>query len=427
MVRKRLFYGWVLAPVGWIIYGFGVAPGYYSWGLFLPHLITDLELTHAQVGAVFSLFLLCGAGAGPLVGLAISRWGIRWLMAGGLLVAALGYFLTSRATSFADCLVGYAILVGLGHAFSLVIPFQTLAANWFVQYRARVTAFILTAGSLVGPLYLFVDVWVLREHSWREGWVLIAAVNGVVAVLAALFVRTSPEEMGLLPDGRAAEPAAQTTTPEAAVSGPPQASPSWTPTQALRTPQFFLMVVCGLGYAVPWAVINAYSGDHLENLGFESGVAASLIGTMPLVSLFGRLSGSLSDFLAPQKVLGVALLLEGLGAGGLLFADSAALVRVAFILVGLGFGGAYISIAAVFASFFGRRAFAVATGIRFLIGGVFASLAPVATGLLFDSTGSYNLAFTLLMLLSVIGGAVAFVSRPPRPKSATSPEPPSAR
>ena len=53
-----------------------------------------------------------------------------------------------------------------------------------------------------------------------------------------------------------------------------------------------------------------------------------------------------------------------------------------FILIGIGFGMSYISIAAAFSSFFGRKAFATTTGTRFLIGGVFnAAMPPLARSL----------------------------------------------
>ena len=42
----KIFYGWILVAVAWIIYGFGIAPAYYSWGQFAPKVIEELGLTH---------------------------------------------------------------------------------------------------------------------------------------------------------------------------------------------------------------------------------------------------------------------------------------------------------------------------------------------------------------------------------------------
>jgi cyanate permease len=192
-------------------------------------------------------------------------------------------------------------------------------------------------------------------------------------------------------------------------------SDGFTTSQALRTPQFFLMILCGLGYSVPWGVLTNHGRFHLQDLGFELEAAAAILSAMVLVSTFGRLSGALGDFLSPPRLLGIALALEGLGCGLLLIARTPVGAYAAVILVGLGFGTAFISQAATFAQFFGRRAFATTTGVRFFVGAFFAAGAPALVGWLYDTRGSYTLPFVGLMALSMAGAAVAFVIRAPRP------------
>ena len=123
-------------------------------------------------------------------------------MTAGALCAALGFWLTSRADSLGELYWSYALIGGIGIGFSTILPAQTLAVNWFVRYRARATAIILVGGSAVGALVTPIDELVLRHWSWREGWLLIAGCSLVVAVIAALFLRNKPEDLGLAPDGR---------------------------------------------------------------------------------------------------------------------------------------------------------------------------------------------------------------------------------
>ena len=58
-----------------------------------------------------------------------------------------------------------------------------------------------------------------------------------------------------------------------------------------------MMVLCGLGYAVPWGVLNNHGRLHLQDNGLGISAAAGVLGTMVLVSTFGRLAGGLGDFL----------------------------------------------------------------------------------------------------------------------------------
>jgi MFS family permease len=406
----RRFYGWPLVAVAWVLYGFGVAPAYYSWGFFLPEVIEELGISRTQSGQIFGVYAFVGAAVAPLVGWALGRFGIRWMITLGSLAAAGGFWMVSRADTLAELYVSFALLVPCTHAFATLLPAQTLASNWFLKNRALAMGIILTAGGIVGPLWLQLDAWLLEHYSWRTGWMLIAGVSIVLAGVAALLVRDRPEDLGQLQDGAASEDEVRRT---AARLGAEHGG-GWTAAEAMRTPQFYLMVLCGLGYAVPWYVLGAHGRLHLQDLGMSAQVAAGILGSMALVSTFGRLGGIAADRVAPTTVLGAALLIETAGSVLLLFARSQPLAYAAVIAIGIGFGVSYVAIAAAFSSFFGRKAFATTTGTRFLIGGVFNAATPPLAGLVFERTGSYGPAFLGLVVIGLVGATVAFTLRPPR-------------
>ena len=410
MPPPRRFYGWPLVAVAWVLYGFGVAPAFYSWGFFLPEVIAELGISRTQSGQIFGVYAFVGAAVSPLVGWALGRFGIRWMITAGSLGAAVGFWLTSRADSIVELYVAFSIVTAATHAFATLLPAQTLASNWFLKNRALAMGIILTAGGVVGPLWLQLDAWLLEHYSWRTGWVLIAGLSIVLAGIAALLVRDRPEDVGQLQDGAASEDELRRI---AAKLGAEYGS-GWTAAEAVRTPQFYLMVLCGLGYAMPWYVLNAHGRLHLQDLGMSPQVAAAILGSMALVSTFGRLGGFLADKITPTRTLGIALVIEAVGSALLLVARAQPLAYAAVILIGIGFGMSYISIAAAFSSFFGRKAFATTTGTRFLIGGVFNAVTPALAGLAFERTGSYAPAFIGLVAIGLIGATVAFTLRPPR-------------
>ena len=395
----KIFYGWILVAVAWLIYGFGISPGFYSWGFFTPELIGELGFTRGQTGDMFGLFTFMYSGIGPVAGALIARWGLRATMTAGSLLASLGFLLVRQAQEPWEFFLYFGVVAGVGVGLSTILPCQTLATNWFNKYRARAVAIILIAGGIVGNRVPVFDAWLLTDHTWRDGWLVISGISLLVAILAVLFIRNSPEEMGLQPDGRAPD--------EADGKAPPvEPQPLWTAMQALRTPQFALLALAGVAYATPWGVVVAHGRLHFEDLGFGTALAASVLSTMILVSIFGRLAGSLSDWIAPEKVLGSALLLEAAGVAGLLFATSAGLAYASTIAIALGFGASYISIVLVFSKFFGRAAFAKTVGTRILITGAVGALAPGIVGRVFDATGSYQPAFIAIVAL-VLAGAVA--------------------
>ncbi len=407
-MRPSFFYGWAIVLVAGLCYGFGMSPMYYSWSIFAPRLVVDLGVNRGDVGGVFGLFNVLYQLVGVFVGLAIVRVGLRRVMAVGFLVTATGLLFLSRAETALDCYLGFSILGGIGIGFSTIVPAQTLGQNWFLRRRALVIGVIFAFGGIVGRLVAPADTWMLQHYDWRTGWVVIAAISTTLAVLAGVFVRETPETVGqardgMKPGGRA-DPAADAL---AAVAD------QWTAAQAIRTPQFALMLVCGVAYAVPFNTAVAHLTLHLTDLGHAEAAAIGLVGTMALISIGGRLMGAVGDWMSPQWALAVALAFEGLGAGGLLLAADSTLALAAVSLIGLGFGLAYISIPVVFSHFFGRRAFSVTAGIRMTITGVFAGLGPWLAGLAFDATGSYAVPFIGLMFVGAAGAVCAALMRHP--------------
>ena len=401
-----------MLPFAWLIYGLGAA-AFYSWGIFLPSLLEDLELSRGDGGLAFGIWSFCGGVVAPLIGVCLTRFGPRPVFTAGFLMVAVAYYLTSRADGRWELLLFFGLFAGVTHTFSTVLPMQTLATNWFLRYRARALAFVFTAAALIGPLVLNFDAVLLeRGGTWRDGWAIIAGLCAALGVLSLLALRSWPESMGQLRDG------ARTLGELEDSAGGSGAKPrdEWLASEAVRTPQFALMVLCGLGYAVPWGVLGAHGGLHLQDLGFGIRETAGLLSLMVVFSTFGRISGALGDLVSPPRLLSIALAMEGTGMAMVLFAGTPAVARTALILLGLGFGMAFISQATIFARFFGRRAFATTTGVRFAVGAPFGAAVPWVTGWVFDTRGSYAIPFLTIAAVTLVGSVVAFFLRPPRKK-----------
>ena len=129
-------------------------------------------------------------------------------MTGGALVAAAGFWMVSRAQSAADLYLGFSLVGGIGIGFSTLLPAQTLSVFWFRRYRARATAIILVGAGVVGAAVTPVDDLILRHGDWRTGWQIIAGVSVLVALIAAVFIRNQPSDLGQRRDGDLVLPAA---------------------------------------------------------------------------------------------------------------------------------------------------------------------------------------------------------------------------
>ena len=192
----------------------------------------------------------------------------------------------------------------------------------------------------------------------------------------------------------------------------------WTAAQAIKTYQFYALVALSVAYGIPWGVISVYGRLHLETLGFATAMAGSILGVRVLMSLFGRLTGVFGDFIAPQRLLALVLLIEGLGSVGLVVATTPALAYASVVLIGLGFGAAYVSVPVTYSAFYGRRAFGATVGARFALTGLISPAAPTLAGLLSDLTGSYSPAFLAMGAICAVGALLSFWMPSPGQSSA---------
>ena len=413
-----------MVAVGFLTYGLGIAPAYYGLGIFASSLIDDLGLTRQQIGQMFGAFTFTYGLVSPIAAAVIRRWGIRATVTAGALCAASGFWLVSRAASVAELYVGYSLVGGVGIGFSTLLPAQAMPVFWFRRYRARATAVILSGAAIVGFLWQPAAGLVLESWDWRTGWRIVAATSLLVAAIAVLFIRNRPSDIGQrrdgLPPADAGAPVPGGPGRRAAAglagNGPPAAggsAPKGVVLRALRTPHFWIATFATAANTVPWRVVSAHGGLHLEDLGFTTLAVSTILGVRVGASLFGRLSGSLGDFMAPTRVLALALLVTAVGLSVFVSATSAVVAYPCVFAIGVAYGAAYTSEVVVFGWFFGRAAFVGTTGVRLALVGVIGALGPALAGAAADRTGSYAGTLWTLVALAVLGAAAIWFCRPP--------------
>ncbi len=409
MLRFR-YYGWPLVGVGFLFYGLGIAPAYYSWGFFAPEIIDDLGITRQDVGEVFGTFALTLSLVSLVSATAIHRWGLRLTVAVGALVAAAGWYFVGRAESLTDLYISYALLGGIGLGLSTLLPAQTLSVYWFKRYRARATAIIFFGAALFGALITPIDAIILEQSGWRLAWIYIAATSLLVAIIAAIFVRNRPEDVGQYIDGDAVP---QKQSLDLNNRDFRSTEKYFTLRQAILTPQFLVATLADIANAVPWRIVTAHGRLHMENLGFAPTVAAAILGVRVGMSGFGRLSGALSDFVRPTRVMALALMLTTLGVGGFWFVETTGAAYLCVVLMGIGYGAAFTTIPVVFGNYFGRDAFAGTAGLRVAGTGIVGFFGVSWAGAVADKTGSYGSVLIVLAIFCAIASLLIFMVKSP--------------
>ena len=418
--QPRFYYGW------WIVLGAvvgqfaAIGAGGQVAGVFLRPVTEDLGWTAAQFTLGGSTSFIMGGVAGFFVGPLIDKRGARPLMLVGAVMCGLSLILVSRVTAPWQFILLQALAGGFG--FSLIGPLvvNVTLSKWFVQRRGWAIAIGSMGISLAGLIMPVTMTRVVDAWGWRDGYVFMGVMIWILVIPVALVMRRSPEDYGLLPDGRTehADPTpAQQTQMEAQRR---DFANSYTRVEARKTRAlWFLVVAFGLNQAAMSAML-VHAIPFVTDAGFtrsQASIGLALTGAANLCSKFvwgwtlqrfpvRRLSGSAFA----SSAVGVAVIVTGARA------DTLGLMWLGFFIWGFGFGGTIPIGEFIWARYFGRRYLGSVRGLAVPFTILFGSMGPISIALYFDATSQYGVAFGALTFVYIVGGLLILSSREPPPK-----------
>ena len=383
--RPHIFYGWWITIVGLIMNM--LASGTYWTGasvFFLP-ITRDLELSRTATSAAFSLARLEGGLGGPLVGYAVDRFGPRRIALIGGVLAGLGFILLSQASNYAMFLIIYVGVLSVGFNGGFNHAVMTAVNSWFVRRRGVAMAVIAAGISLGGVVVTPTLAYVIFQFGWKVGAVTAGLTILAFSIPLSYFIRSSPESMGLLPDGDTAQPRRPGVRGQAASH-----TVDFTAKEAAKTFSYwFLALAIGLRIAGHAALV-VHMVPILVWKGQPEVVAPLLIGIMSFVAVPLRfVSGYLSDVWSRQKVASAGMAIGAL-AVVILLTTGGAFWQLVLFMVLLAFAESVSAVSwALIGDFFGRKSFATLRGGVTTVHSFLSMGAPVFAGYVFDNSGSY--------------------------------------
>jgi len=409
------FYGWKLLAAFWVILFINLAFPAYGSSVINAFMVTDLGLDRRTLGLMVSVYMMMSGLPGPLVAMYVNRFGVRSTLVTGsaiLMLGALG--MATFVDSGIEAVVVFGFLVGLGVMSGGALAAQTGTAFWFVRRRALAISLILSAGGIGG----FIAARVMNrlitafDGNWRAGWWLIFAMTLVSLIVAALFVREKPADLGQLPDGGPVSGDAGAVKHAGRVHITEE---EWTFAEVLRTPALWLLLFCSLGMSGGFTQAMAHSVVHLQDLGNSTDQAAKSFSILVVSTLLGKLMlGVFGDRIDPRYLWAIAVAAFGVGLLVLIDATTPFKLNLYAICIGAGFGGGLVCMMTVMSNYFGSKAYASVIGITLAVQTTIGALASYVAGDLYERQGSYTMAFIGTAVLCFAGALLLIVIRPPR-------------
>lgn len=416
---SKFFYGWVIVALGFMVMVSAGSCVFYSFGIFLKPMIADIGASRGAATIAYSIMMAIQGLLAPVVASLIGKFGTRKLMTAGLTLAVVGLALMSTATQTWHLFLFFGVLTGTGVALGHFLPLSTMATFWFTQKRALVIGIIM-AGAGAGTFVMAPTIAYLIEHiGWRSTWLVLAGIVFTLAVIpSAIFARTRPEDVGLLPDGRQSSPLEH--IPVNIDRKPSSLVDDWDIKSALKTPAIWMITIFNSANVFSMMMMNNHQVAHLTDMGFSPVIAASTLGILGGISAIGRLSsGALGQRVTLRYLIAIAFLMEAIGLVIFMNAQTTAAIYAYVILFGLAAGSIVVLHIAMIGDYYGAKGYAFLASTVMVITTIVGAGSPVFGGYVYDAVQSYSIPFYTCAGASVIGGICALLAKPPKRRTSS--------
>lgn len=374
---------------------------YYGFPVFYLSLTESLGFSRQQAtSGIFLGFAVMAPVFGLLAGATIDRFGARAVILCGVAFSGLSLMFMGTISSVHQYYLLCITLV-VGYVLAGPIPNQVLIANWFRRLRGRSMGYAylgLGLGGAVSPLLIH---WLIENFGWRRAFEVIGATILLVLFPVGLWItRSSPQGMGLQPDGTNTDD----PTPTTLKASPIQAG------RAIRTVDFWLLLIGSTLTIGAIGTVISHFILFLKDAGHTVGWASRALSVLLISSLAGRVTvGYIADRFTRKNVMALFYLLLALAIPLLFIRNRDASVYAFAVTFGFAMGADYMLIPLVAADCFGLASLGKLLALIIMADSLAQTSGPVMAAHIFDARHSYNLAWGIITAGGILGALAIYL------------------
>jgi MFS family permease len=380
----RLVLALILSTIGGV--------GMWSAVVALPAVQAEFGVARADASLPYTLTMLGFGVGGIMLGRMSDRFGILPPIIIGIVCLTLGYAAAASASTLWQYSLAHGLLIGFGSS-ATFSPLLADMSHWFARRRGIAVAIIASGNYLAGTLWPPVVQHFIETSGWRQTFFGISIFCAATMLPLVLTLhRRAPME----PE------AASTNTRDATRRRRPLGlSP-----QALQNVLIIAGVCCCVAMSMPQVHLVAYCGD----LGYGAARGAQMLSLLLGCGIVSRLIfGLISDRVGGLRTLLIGSSMQGFALLLFLPFDGLASLYVISALFGLFQGGIVPSYAIIIREYFPQREAGARIGIVLTATMVGMALGGWMSGVIFDLTGSYKMAFINGIAWNVVNMAIALM------------------
>jgi OFA family oxalate/formate antiporter-like MFS transporter len=370
----------------------------YGWTLFVNPIEAKNHWGLTGIQLAFSIFVVVETWLVPVEGWLVDRFGPRPVIAGGAVMAGLGWIINSYASSLGE-LYAAAVISGLGAG----CVYGTCVGNalkWFPDKRG-LAAGLTAAGFGAGAAVTVIPIAnMIQSSGYEHTFFFFGILQGAcIFLLSMAMVRPQAPKGVVIP-------------PRLAMS-----KVDYNAAQMVKQPVFWLTYVLFVAVAAGGLMATAQIGPIAKDYGLAK-MPMSFFGTiMPLLTMtlaidnlangFTRpLCGFISDRFGRENTMLLVFLGEGAALLGLMNWGHEPVAFMTFAaLIFLCWGEIFSIFPALVADTFGVKNAAANAGTMYTAKGTAALLVPL--GSVLSAGGNWNRVFIFTAVLTIAAGLLA--------------------
>jgi MFS family permease len=396
-------YRWVIVAAGGLL-GCVAMGAMFSLPVFLLTIARDTGWSVTGVSSAMTVAFLAVAFASMAWGSLSDRFGPRAVVLAGSVMLTASLALASRAASLIEFQLIFGLILGVGIA-AIFAPMMACVTGWFDTHRSLAVS-LVSAGMGMAPLTMApLAAWLVTQYDWRTSMLIIAAIAAAIMIPVSFLIRR-PQALE-----------------QAQAAGTPDDVPQMSVGQALRSPQFGVLLLTNFFCCATHAGPIIHTVSYAVSCGIPLIAAVSIYSVEGLAGMAGRIGfGLLGDRFGAKRVLVLGLLAQAFGALAYVVVRELA----AFYAVAAVFGFIYSGVMPLYAvtarENFPLRMMGTVIGGTAMAGSLGMSLGPLVGGLIYDSFASYTWLYVGAWGLGLGAFLIAMTFRP-FPKEQTQPAP----
>jgi MFS family permease len=388
-------YRWVIVAAGGLL-GCVAFGAMFSLPVFLRSIAQDTGWSITGVSSAMTIAFVTMAVGSIAWGSLSDRLGPRIVVLAGSILLAAGLALASRTRSLLAFQLLFGLLIG-GSTSAIFAPMMACVTGWF-ETRRSLAVSLVSAGMGMAPMTMSpLAAWLVTHQSWRASMLVIAALVAAVMIPVSFLVRRPPA----------------LESHSAAKAAHPDSAPAMSRGQALRSPQFLILMITNFFCCAAHSGPIFHTVSYAVTCGIPLMLAVSIYSVEGLAGLGGRVAfGLLGDRFGAKRVLVIGLLVQAFGTLAYLMARELATFYTVAAMFGFIYAGVMPLYSVIARENFPLPMMGMVIGGMAMAGGLGMSTGPVVGGMIYDAYDSYSWLFIACFCLGIGAFLIGMTFKP---------------